>query len=127
MNRTLFFRIASIAVLAATWILSLLPAPDMPHFAGSDKLHHALAYFACMFCWGQLYPLPLQRLKLAIAFVAMGVMLECIQYFTPTRSFEFLDMLADAVGAIAGWFVVTVQLSVERRLSHRASSSNLSE
>jgi VanZ family protein len=127
MSRILFFRIASVVVLVVTWVLSLLPGSDMPHVPGGDKWHHALAYFACMFCWGQLYRLPLQRLKLAIAFVAMGALIECIQYFTPTRSFEFLDMLADAIGVIAAWLVVTVQLSVERRLSRGASPSNLSE
>lgn len=124
MNRTRFFRVASIAVLIAVWALSLLPGPDVPAVPGGDKLHHALAYFACMFCWGQLYRRPVQRLKLAIGFVAMGALIECIQYLTPTRSFEFLDMLADALGVIAGWFVVTVQLSVERRLASRALSSH---
>jgi len=123
MTRTLFFRIAGIAVLIAVWMLSLLPGPDMPDIPGGDKWHHALAYFACMFCWGQLYRRPVQRLRLAIAFTAMGALIECIQYFTPTRSFEFLDMLADALGVIAAWFVVTVQLSVERRLSRGAPTS----
>jgi VanZ family protein len=123
MSRTLFFRIASITVLITTWTLSLLPGPDMPDVPGSDKLHHALAYFACMFCWGQLYRLPVQRLKLAIALIAMGAVIECVQYFTPTRSFEFLDMAADTFGVIVAWFVVTVQLSVERRFARRAPSS----
>ena len=123
MSRTLFFRITSIAVLLAIWILSLLPGADIPDVPGSDKWHHALAYCACMFCWAQLYQRPVQRLKLAIAFAAMGVLIECIQYFTPTRSFEFLDMLANAIGVIIGWFLVTVQLSVARRLSRRAPAS----
>ena len=119
MSHTLFFRIAGIAVLVAIWTLSLLPGPAMPNVPGDDKWQHALAYFACMFCWGQLYRLPVQRLRLAITFALMGVLIECIQYFTLTRSFEFLDMLADALGVIAAWLVVTVQFSVERRLSRR--------
>lgn len=123
MRHTLFFRIAGIVVLIAIWTLSLLPGPDMPEFPGSDKWHHALAYFTCMFCWGQVYRRPVQRLQLALAFAAMGVLIECLQYFTPTRSFEFLDMLANASGVIVAWFVVTVQLSVERRLSRGTTAS----
>ena len=123
MNRPFLFRLAGTTVLIAIWTLSLLPAPNMPDFPGSDKFHHALAYFACMFCWGQVYRRPAPRLRLAIAFVTMGVLIECIQYFTPTRSFEFLDMVADAVGVFVAWLVVTVQLSVERRRSRRLSAS----
>ena len=123
MNRQLFFRLAGSSVLIAIWVLSLLPAVDMPDFPGSDKLHHALAYFACMFCWGQVYRQPVQRLRLAIAFTAMGALIECIQYFTPTRSFEFLDMLADAFGVLAAWLVVAAQRSVERRCARRAPAA----
>ena len=115
MTRTLFIQIAAIVVLLATWILSLLPAPAMPNIQGNDKLHHALAYFACMFFWGQLFREPLQRIKLAISFGAMGALIECIQYFMPTRSFELLDIVADVAGVSVAWLVVTVQLSIVRR------------
>lgn len=123
MKRTRFFRSVGIAILIAIWTLSLLPATALPSVPGSDKWHHTIAYFACMFCWGQLCRRPVQRLKLAITFAAMGALIECIQYFTPTRSFEFMDMLANTAGVVVAWFVVTVQLSVERRLFRRAPSS----
>lgn len=116
MTRTLF-RVASICVLIAIWVLSLIPAVNVPDAPGNDKLHHALAYFTCMFCWGQLYVQPVQRIKLAIILVAMGALIECIQYFTPTRSFEFLDMLANATGVTLAWIVVTIQLAIQRRLA----------
>jgi VanZ family protein len=115
MSRSLFFRLSSITVLIAIWILSFLPGSGMPDVPGSDKWHHALAYFACMFCWGQWYKLPTQRLKLAIIFILMGALIECLQGLTDYRSFEWLDMLADALGVALAWFVVTVQLAIERR------------
>lgn len=116
MTRTLFFQIVAIVVLLATWILSLLPATAMPAIQGNDKFHHALAYFACMLFWGQLFREPLQRIKLAISFCAMGALIEFIQYFMPTRSFELLDIVADVAGVGVAWLVVTVQLSIMRRL-----------
>ncbi|MEO8102280.1 MAG: VanZ family protein [Betaproteobacteria bacterium] len=123
MNRIHFFRWAGTIVLIAIWALSLLPGPALPAVPGSDKWHHSLAYFACMFCWGQVFRRPLPRLRLAMAFVAMGILIECIQYFTPTRSFEFLDMAANAIGVTLAWFVVTVQISVGRRMSGAAPPS----
>lgn len=120
MSSTQLFRLASFAVLIAIWILSFLPASGMPDVPGSDKWHHALAYFACMFCWGQWYKLPAQRLKLAIIFILMGALIECLQGLTDYRSFEWLDMLADAVGVTLAWFIVTVQLAIQRRFSRNA-------
>ena len=117
MSRSLFFRLSSIAVLIAIWILSFLPGSAMPDVPGSDKWHHALAYFVCMFCWGQCYVRPAQRLKLAIIFILMGALIECLQGLTDYRSFEWLDMLADAVGVTLAWLVVTVQLAVQRRFA----------
>lgn len=115
MTRTLFFRLTGVTILIAIVALSLLPGNELPDVPGGDKWHHTLAYFVCMFCWGQAYVRPAQRLKLAIVFITMGVLIECLQYFTPTRSFEAMDMVANALGVILAWFVVTVQLSVERR------------
>ncbi len=115
MTRTLFFRLTGVTIVMAIAALSLLPGNKLPDVLGSDKLHHTLAYFVCMFCWGQAYVRPTQRLKLAIAFIAMGVLIECLQYFTPTRYFEVSDMFANTLGVILAWLVVTVQLSVKRR------------
>jgi VanZ family protein len=116
MNRTNLFRFAGAVAVVAIFALSLLPGPDLPSVPGNDKWHHALAYFACMFCWGQAFVRPLQRIKLAIVFIAMGALIECLQYFTATRYFELMDMVANTIGVVAGWVVVTVQLSLERRL-----------
>lgn len=115
MTRQQFFKLAGFGTLAAIFVLSLLPGPDVPNIPGSDKLHHALAYFACMYCWGQAYSLPVQRLRFAIGLIATGVLIEYMQYFTPTRSFDFLDMVANTSGVITAWLVVTVQMSIERR------------
>lgn len=116
---TTLFRLAGIAIVIAIWILSLIPLNGAPPVPGGDKAHHALAYFACMFCWAQVYPLPLQRLKLAIAFIVMGALVECAQGLTSYRFFEWLDMIANTAGVALAWLVVTVQLSVQRRLTSR--------
>ena len=115
MSPALFFRLASVAVLIGIWILSFLPGSLMPAVPGSDKWHHALAYFAVMFWWGQWFRCPVARLLLAIVFIAMGAAIECLQGLTSYRSFEWLDIVADAVGVTFGWMVVTVQFVFHRR------------
>jgi len=124
MSYSLFFRLASIAVLLAIWVFSFLPGSAIPIFPGTDKWHHALAYFALMFCWGQWFIGPLPRLKLAIMFVALGAVIECLQGLTSYRSFEWLDIVADAVGVALAWTVVTVQLAVQRRFAPQADSAH---
>ncbi len=108
------FRTAGIGIVVAIWVLSLIPL-SQSGVPGSDKFHHAFAYFACMFCWGQALPRAATRLKLALIFTAMGALIECAQGLTSYRSFEWLDMVANATGVIIAWLVVTVQLSIQRR------------
>ena len=117
MSSAIFIRLASIAVLIAIWVLSLLPGNDLPRVPGIDKWFHGLAYFACMFCWGQWFTRPVSRLKLAITFIVMGALIECLQGLTSYRSFEWLDMEANAAGVALAWLAVTIQLAFQRRFA----------
>lgn len=118
------YRFASVAVVIAIWILSFLPGSAMPQVPGGDKWHHALAYFACMFFWGQWLQVPAQRLKLAGVFILMGALIECLQGLTTYRSFEWLDLVADTLGVTMGWLLVTLQLAVQRRFARRPARAD---
>ena len=112
-------RLAGIGIILTIWVLSLIPVDNI-HVPGGDKSHHFIAYFTCMFVWGQLYLQPKARLKLAITFILMGAAIECAQGgLTTYRFFEWLDMVANAIGVISAWLVVTVQLSIQRRLNRQ--------
>ncbi len=106
--------IIAIGIVIAIWVLSLLPI-SQSGVPGSDKTHHFLAYFACMFAWGQCYRQPASRLGLAILFILMGVLVEFAQGLTGYRYLDWQDMVANAIGVTAAWLVVTIQLSVQRR------------
>lgn len=85
-------------VLAVT-VLSLMPvAVDLSE--GRDKWSHWLAYAALMWWFSMLHR---RRMPLALALVAMGVLIECLQGLTGYRSFDVHDMLANALGVISGW------------------------
>jgi VanZ family protein len=89
-------------VLAILW-LSLTPSPPQIDIEQGDKLGHALGYAVLMFWFSQLHGSRRARIACALGFVAMGIAIEFAQRATGYRSFEVLDMLADAAGVAVGW------------------------
>lgn len=83
---------------------------------GGDKLHHVLGYASLMLVWRLVTPRATLRAQviLAAALVAMGVAVEFAQGLTTHRFFEWQDMLANALGVIAGWVVFNVSLRAFR-------------
>jgi glycopeptide antibiotics resistance protein len=64
-----------------------------------------LAYALLMFWFCQLY---LNKILYGAGFIAMGVALEVLQGMSGLRSYEMLDMLANAAGVILGWLAARV-------------------
>ena len=56
-----------------------------------------------MVWFSNLYEETNPRLILAIGFVAMGITLEFVQRWTGFRTFDVVDMAANAFGVFAGW------------------------
>ena len=83
--------------------LSLGPPLEGPEgFGLSDKAGHFLAYCVLMLWFSQLY-IHRGRVVFGLAFLAMGVILEFLQNATNYRSFESLDIVANAAGVLLGW------------------------
>ena len=97
-------------MVATVVVLSLIPlSVDMGD--DRDKLAHFVAYGSLSFWFGMLYNGAGRQLRIAIAFAAMGVVIECLQGMTAYRTFEFADMIANAIGAALGWGLVQTPLS----------------
>lgn len=90
---------------AAIVYLSLMPSPPDIDVPQGDKLGHMAAYCLLMFWFCQLYPGRRARIACALGFVAMGIAIEFAQRATGYRSYEELDMLADALGVVLGWIL----------------------
>ncbi len=91
-------------------LLSLLPTsnlPNIPFITGQDKIVHISMYFGLAFlaCWSvdlNGKRMPSTIIMLAGVF-AWGVLMEILQYLMGIgRGMEYLDMLANLVGATAG-------------------------
>jgi VanZ family protein len=73
----------------------------------SDKLVHAGLFFTLTFSWAMW----LKNLnKAAIFMLLYGIGTEIIQYMLPqyfNRSFELLDIIADSIGVLLAWLVLS--------------------
>jgi VanZ family protein len=90
--------------LAATTLM-LMPAEQLPKVDIWDKYEHSATFASLMVLAWLGYRRPLQRL--AILLIAYGIVIECIQFFIPSRSFSVLDMVADATGVLPVWWLAT--------------------
>lgn len=83
--------------------LSLTPQPPEIPIDQGDKFGHAFAYAMLTYWWAQLLHAGRQRIRLAAALLALGIAIEYVQGWTGWRSFDYYDMLADALGIAIGW------------------------
>ncbi len=71
---------------------------------------HLLVYGVLMLWFLQLYPAS-RRPIIALSLIAMGVLLEVLQGFTPDRSPGYTDAVANIVGVMLGWSLGKTRLS----------------
>lgn len=111
---------ANLALLALIFYLGTEDGgPNVQSLPGKDKLGHALAFglLAITQLWGlRAFSLGSPRLQPFIAVGAattLGGVLELVQIALPTRTAEWLDLLADLGGAMA--FVAALSLAFPPR------------
>jgi VanZ family protein len=97
------WRASFFGCLAAVLVLSLLPGEVRLPDTGWDKSNHLIAFAALAITGLNTYPQRPSQLLLGL--LAFGGLVEALQSFTPSRSAEWLDLLADAVGLLLGWVV----------------------
>jgi VanZ family protein len=89
--------------VAALVVVCLLPSPDLPNLHVSDKLEHALAFALLAGSAVQLFERGRALVVVGLGLLALGVGIEFAQaLFTTTRAMEAADVVADAIGIVAG-------------------------
>jgi len=91
----------AIGCTIAVGALSLLPNAEIISTRAAIEPDHLLAYWLLTLCW-LLACRGAGGIILAGA-VAYGLILELLQVSIPGRSFELMDVVANTVGALAGW------------------------
>ncbi|MDR6953205.1 VanZ family protein [Ancylobacter sp. 3268] len=95
------FLLISVLVIA---VLSLLPAQDMYRTGASKGGEHFVAYFGAALLMGFAFRGGWRRgLLIAVFFVALAGLLECLQEFSPGRTPHFSDFLVSAAGVVSGF------------------------
>lgn len=95
---------------AIVW-LSLAPIQQPVSVDQGDKIEHFAAYGLLMFVFCLIYDQWRRRLGHAAGFIAMGIALEFLQGMTGYRTFDVLDMAANAAGVL---FVLAGALLLSR-------------
>lgn len=93
-------RIAFYLAGALVGALSLAPSAALPPVSIDDKVEHAIAYAAL----GLLGAASSERgvVRTILGLAAFGLLLECLQAFSPGRSPDAVDALADIIGTCVG-------------------------
>ena len=95
---TVGFRIILGIALLLTTILAITPQPEAITPVMNDKVAHALAFVILAFLVDASWPaLPFDWRK-GLPLIGYGILLECLQYFVPSRFFSVADMVADTAG-----------------------------
>jgi len=94
------WRVLLVLLLCTITWLALTPVPPQQASLGWDKLNHAAAFaiLAAVAFLGRIGG----WVRIAWALVAYGALIEILQSFTPTRSAEWGDLLADGAGIASG-------------------------
>lgn len=112
------WRILAVIVIALVWIGSLWPSVNVPvmRFAHADKLQHFFAYAVIAFLLCRGWP-RLGNHWLWLVAVLCGGAAEIGQaVFTTARHPDWWDMLANALGAVAGVLVARLTAARASRL-----------
>ena len=83
--------------------LALSPAPYLPPglFDWWDKAQHAIGFGTLTVLAVLAYP-DVSKLRIGLMLVALGVLIEVLQYFSGYRYGDWQDALADGVGVLLG-------------------------
>lgn len=100
----------ALVVLVVFLSLTSNPVDTGLEFPLQDKLFHALAYFALMAWFAQIYHDRFQRNMIAVVFVIMGFTLEYLQSFDPARYAEAGDMVANVTGVALGFSIALTRV-----------------
>jgi VanZ family protein len=90
------------------FISSLLPSQAMPAIGVSDKFEHFCAYGSLMFVGGLSLQLRRSLIAMGIALFFLGIALEMGQAFSPGRSPDLSDAVANTSGILLASIVLVL-------------------
>lgn len=98
----IFYRSFFISIVALVYLLTIIPSSGNPSLIPFlDKILHFLIFFLLTFILDFCTRRPLrEHFYLIFLLIGFGIFIEISQYFTTTRSAEFLDWVFDCLGVL---------------------------
>lgn len=90
-------RIALVIALVGVTVLALMPNKEVPVTTSWDKLDHWLAFFTLSLLADHSFPRLAFWRRIAPWLLAYGIAIELLQWLTPDRDAEAMDVVADAI------------------------------
>jgi len=90
-------RLALLVVTVAVMVLAFMPGKDVPVTTSWDKLDHWFAFFTLSLLADHAFPQKPFWRCIALWLLAFGVGIEIVQWFTPDRDADAMDVLADGI------------------------------
>jgi len=97
----LAWRLAFGICVVVVLVLALMPKDMVMPSTGWDKSNHLLAFFVLALLG--LHAYPGRAMAVLAGLLTYGVLIEVLQSFTPNRSADWQDVVADSVGLVLGW------------------------
>jgi VanZ family protein len=117
---------------AVVWLLVVttllcIPGTKLPKISWQNKIWldkwvHIGLFLILVFLWCWAYSKRKELSKklfinVTILFIVYGIAMEIVQhYFIPFRLFDVGDIIADAAGAIAGYFISVKRFSIDKTI-----------
>lgn len=111
---------AVIVVLSLVSFSKLPKVSLLPSY--TDKITHFVFYFGFVFLWGNALLQKAQNrknifLKILSTAILVGALMEVLQEtLTQNRTFDWLDILANSIGAVVGIFILMMFGKSENKL-----------
>lgn len=94
-------------------LLLCIPGTKLPKVQWHDKIFldkwiHFFLFLVLVFLWCRTYTIKTKKkfLLVTVLCIVYGIAMELVQqYFIPFRFFDLRDMIANSLGAIAGYFI----------------------
>ena len=91
------FSLCALSVLVLALMPTNVPIPS----TGWDKSNHLLAFFVVALLGIRAFPG--RTMAVLAGLLAYGILIEVLQSFTPSRSADWCDVVADGLGLALGW------------------------
>ena len=97
----------AILVTITITVLSLIKLGSQPiHFTYIDKVEHAIAYMTLSFFWLLKYGITkVYKIFIIVICIMFGMFIEVLQSTTSYRTFDLVDMIANAIGVVMGYLI----------------------